>query len=96
MWPDPLIVSSDNAEYFCEMLNKMSFQDFQVLYLDYEMEELVGIDLYDMWDNSNYPKYYNHDSVEFDANEDNEQLYDSHYELKRRVKIAIGWCARLA
>ena len=39
----------------------MSFQDFQVLYLDYEMEELVGIDLYDMWENSNYPMYYNHD-----------------------------------
>lgn len=96
MWPDPLVVSSDNAEYFCEMLNKMSFQDFQVLYLDYEMEELVGIDLYNMWENSNYPTYDSHDSVEFDVNEDNDQLYDSHCELKRRVKIAIDWCAKLA
>lgn len=96
MWPNPLIVSSDNAEYFCKMLNKMSFQDFQVLYLDYEMEELVGIDLYDMWENSNYPTYYDNDSVEFDANKDNDQLYDSYFELKRRVKIAIDWCEKLA
>lgn len=96
MWPDPLIVSSDNAEYFCEMLNKMSFQDFQVLYLDYEMEELVGIDLYDMWDNSNYPKYYNHDFGEFDSTEVSDQLYDSHFELRRRVKLAMGWCEKLA
>ena len=98
MWPDPLVVSSDNAEYFCEMLNKMSFQDFQVLYLGYEMEELVGIDLYDMWENSNYPTYDSHDFVEFDVNEDedNDQLYDSYFELKRRVKIAIDWCEKLA
>lgn len=95
MWPNPLIVSSDNAEYFCEMLNKMSFQDFQVFYLDYELEELVGIDLYDMWENSNYPTYDSHDSVEFDVNEDNGQLYDSNFELKRRVKIAIDWCEKL-
>jgi hypothetical protein len=96
MWPNPLIVSSDNAEYFCKMLNKMCFQDFQVLYLDYEMEELVGIDLYDMWEDSNYPTYDSNDSVEFDANEDNDQLYDSYFELKRRVKIAIDWCEKLA
>ena len=96
MWPNPLIVSNDNAEYFCKMLNKMSFQDFQVLYLDYEMEELVGIDLYDMWEDSNYPTYDSNDSVEFDANEDNDQLYDSYFELKRRVKIAIDWCEKLA
>lgn len=96
MWPNPLIVSSDNADYFCKMLNKMSFQDFQVLYLDYEMEELVGIDLYDMWDNSNYPKYYNHDFGEFDSTEDSDQLYDSHFELRRRVKLAMGWCEKLA
>ena len=96
MWPNPLIVSSDNAEYFCKMLNKMSFQDFQVLYLDYEMEELVGIDLYDMWENSNYPMYYVHDSVEFDANKDNDQHYDSYFELKRRVKLATDWCEKLA
>jgi hypothetical protein len=96
VWPNPLIVSSDSAEYFCKMLNKMSFQDFQVLYLDYEMEELVGIDLYDMWEDSNYPTYDSNDSVEFDANEDNHQLYDSYFELKRRVKIAIDWCEKLA
>ena len=74
----------------------MCFQDFQVLYLDYEMEELVGIDLYDMWEDSNYPTYDSNDSVEFDANEDNDQLYDSYFELKRRVKIAIDWCEKLA
>ena len=96
MWPNPLIVSSDNAEYFCKMLNKMSFQDFQVLYLDYEMEELVGIDLYDMWDNSNYPKYYNHDFGEFDSTEDSDQLYDSHFKFRRRVELAMGWCEKLA
>ncbi|MFD3431763.1 hypothetical protein [Alteromonas macleodii] len=95
MWPNPLIVSSDNVEYFCKMLNKMSFQDFQVLYLDYEMEELVSIDLYDMWEDSNYPTYDSNDSVEFDVNEDNDQLYDSYFELKRRVKIAIDWCEKL-
>ena len=67
-----------------------------MLYLDYEMEELVSIDLYDMWEDSNYPTYCDHDSVEFDANKDNDQLYDSYFELKRRVKIAIDWCEKLA
>nr|WP_283635133.1 hypothetical protein [Alteromonas macleodii] len=89
MWPSPLIVSDSNAELFCDMLNQMSLFDFELGLLETEFEELIGSESHDMWQDSNCPQYESYNSESFEDDEDNDQLFDSHFELKRRIKFAI-------
>ncbi|MFC3201674.1 hypothetical protein ACFOEW_07585 [Alteromonas oceani] len=89
MWPSPLVVSESNAELICDMLNQMSLFDFELGLLDTEFEELIGSESYDLWQDSNYPQYDSYNSEKFEENEGDDQLYDSHFELKRRIEFAI-------
>ena len=74
---------------FCEMLNQMSLLDFEIGLLDYGLEELIGSESYDMWYDSNYPQYESSQAEEFEDTDDNDQLFASNFELKRRIEYAI-------
>lgn len=89
VWPSPLIVSEIKAMLFCEMLNQMSLLDFEIGLLDYGLEELIGSESYDMWYDSNYPQYESSQAEEFQDTDDNDQLFASNFELKRRIEYAI-------
>ena len=67
----------------------MSLFDFELGLLETEFEELIGSESYDMWQDSNCPQYESYNSESFEDDEDNDQLFDSYFELKRRIKFAI-------
>lgn len=87
LWPSPLAVTYGNAEYFCDMLNKFSLRDFETGLIDTHLENTIGEESYDMWQDSNCP-IYDPNNIEFNPiDEPNDKHVDSQQALFTQLEI---------